>query len=356
MSLSSTPDASFTKTGDEGRPSHDVDTGSKMKRLTRRSFVTGSAAALGVLPGTSMAQSPWPTRQIRILVPYPAGGQTDGIARAFGDYLARQLGKPVIVENKAGAGGVIGVAEAKRAEPDGTTILCTISSSLIQNRLTVKDLPYDPEKDFIYLTLVSGTGGPVVAANKTGATSLPEFIEYARKTGSVNWGSYGVGSTPHVLIETMAKQYGIRFQVIQYRGEAPMWNDVAAQTLDGAAGSYAAAAPVIQAGTGKLIAVTGSRLPPYPDIPTITEQGAVGDFYDTRAFTAFAVPAGTPGEIVTRLSSLLVQAGSDPRVQQMLNNFLLTSPVDLETTARMFRRDTDVMLRILRDLGVKPSE
>ena len=118
---------------------------------------------------------------IRIIVPYPAGGQTDGIARAFGDYLARQVGRPVIIENKAGAGGVIGVTEAKRAEPDGTTILCTISSSLIQNRVTVKDLPYDPERDFIYLTMVSGTGGPVVAAKKTGATDLREFIEYGKK-------------------------------------------------------------------------------------------------------------------------------------------------------------------------------
>lgn len=327
-----------------------------MKKLTRRTFLTGSAALWCGLSGSANAQSSWPARQIRIIVPYPAGGQTDGIARAFGDYLARQVGKPVIVENKAGAGGVIGVTEAKRAEPDGTTILCTISSSLIQNRLTVKDLPYDPEKDLTYLTLVSGTGGPVVAAKKTGATNLREFIEYARKVGSLNWGSYGVGSTPHVLIETLGKQYGIRFQVIQYRGEAPMWNDVAGQTLDGASGSYAAAAPVIQAGSGTLIAVTGSRLPPHPDTPTITEQGAVGDFYDTRAFTTFAVPSGTPREIVERLSSVLVQAGSDSRVQQMLNNFLLSSPTDLQTTARIFKRDSDVMLRILRDLGVKPSE
>lgn len=327
-----------------------------MIKLTRRMFLAGSAAMLCARSETAGAQSSWPARPIRIVVPYPAGGQTDGIARAFGDYLARQVGKPTIVENKAGAGGVIGVSEAKRAEPDGTTILCTISSSLIQNRLTVRDLPYDPEKDFIYLTLVSGTGGPVVAAKKTGATNLREFIEYGKKVGSLNWGSYGVGSTPHVLIETLAKQYGIKFQVIQYRGEAPMWNDVAGQTLDGAAGSYAAAAPVIQAGTGTLIAVTGSRLPPYPDIPTITEQGAVGDFYDTRAFTAFAVPTGTPREIVERLSTILIQAGSDSKVQQMLNNFLLTAPADLETTARTFKRDSDVMLRILRDLGVKPSD
>jgi len=327
-----------------------------MTKLTRRTFVTGAAAALSALPGKTNAQSAWPARQIRILVPYPAGGQTDGIARAFGDYLARQVGKPVIVENKAGAGGVIGVTEAKRSDPDGTTILCTISSSLIQNRVTVKDLPYDPEKDFVYLTMVSGAGGPVVAAKKTGATNLREFIEYAKKIGSINWGSYGVGSTPHVLIETIAKQYGIKFQVIQYRGEAPMWNDIAGQTLDGAAGSYAAAAPVIQAGTGNLIGVVGSRLPPYPDAPTMTEQGAVGDLYDLRAFTTFAVPSATPREIVEKLSSMLIAGGSDARVQQMLTNFILSSPADFETTNRIFKRDSDVMLKILRDLGVKPSE
>ncbi|MEY9106205.1 tripartite-type tricarboxylate transporter receptor subunit TctC [Bradyrhizobium yuanmingense] len=327
-----------------------------MRKLTRRTFVMGSAVALCAPAVRTEAQSAWPSKSIRIIVPYPPGGQTDGIARAFGDFLARQVGKPVIVENKGGAGGVIGVAEAKRADPDGTTILCTISSSLIQNRVTVRDLPYDPENDFTYLTMVIGAGGPVVAAKKTGATNLREFIEYCKKVGSVNWGSYGVGSTPHVLIETIAKQYGIKVQVIQYRGEAPMWNDVAGQTLDGAAGSYAAAAPVIQAGTGNLIGVVGTRLPPHPDTPTMTEQGAVGDFYNLRPFTTFAVPSGTPRDIVDRLSPLLMQAGTDPKVQQMLNNFILSSPADFETTNRIFKRDSDVMLRILGDLGVKPSD
>ncbi|MDO9059176.1 MAG: tripartite tricarboxylate transporter substrate-binding protein, partial [Bradyrhizobium sp.] len=95
---------------------------------------------------------------------------------------------------------------------------------------------------------------------------------------------------------------------------------------------------------------------PYPDTPTMTEQGAVGDFYDLRAVTVFAVPTGTPKEVVDQLAPLLIKAGSDSKVQQMLNNFILRSPADLETTARIFKRDSDVMLRILRDLGVKPAE
>jgi tripartite-type tricarboxylate transporter receptor subunit TctC len=327
-----------------------------MSRLTRRTFMaTGAAAAAVPALHTSASAQAWPSKPIRIVVPYPAGGQTDGIGRVFGDFLTRQLGQPAVVENKAGGGGVIGVTEVKRAPADGYTLLCTISSSLIQNRLTVKDLPYDPENDFIYLSAVSGLGGPVVAAEKTGATTLKEFIDYAKKVDKLNWGSYGVGATPHVLIETMAKQYGLKVEVIQYRGEAPMWADVAAQTLDGASGSYAAAAPVIQSGRGKLIAVTGDRLPPHPDTPTMTEQGAVGGFYDTRAFTAFAVPAGTPADIVKKLSEALVLAGNDPKVKTLLANYLLGQPDTFEKVNVRFKRDSQVMLELLKGLGIKPE-
>ncbi|WP_374991420.1 Bug family tripartite tricarboxylate transporter substrate binding protein [Bradyrhizobium sp. LHD-71] len=273
----------------------------------------------------------------------------------FSDFLTRQLGQPVVVENKGGGGGVIGVTEVKRAPPDGYTILCSISSSLIQNRLTVKDLPYDPEKDFIYLTMVRGIGAPVVAAEKTGASNLKEFVAYAKKADKLNWGSFGVGSTPHMLIETIAKQYGLKVEVIQYRGEAPMWADVAAQTIDGASGSYAVALPVIQSGRGKMIAVTGNRLPPYPDIPTMVEQGAVSPFYDARGFTTFAVPSGTPQEIVKKLSDLLVQAGDDPKVKQLLTNYLLDPPTDFEATNTSFKRDSGVILVLLKDLGIKPE-
>jgi tripartite-type tricarboxylate transporter receptor subunit TctC len=325
-----------------------------MSKLTRRTFMAASAGAMA-LPGlvTSASAQAYPAKPIRIVVPYPAGGQTDGIGRVFGDFLTRQLGQPAVVENKAG--GVIGVTEVKRAPPDGYTILCTISSSLIQNRLTVKDLPYDPEKDFIYLSAVSGLGGPVVAAEKTGATNLKQFLDYAKKVDKLNWGSYGVGATPHVLIETMAKQYGLKVEVIQYRGEAPMWADVAAQTLDGASGSYAAAAPVIQSGKGKLIAVTGDRLPPHPDTPTMMEQGAVGGFYETRAFTAFAVPAGTPDDVVKKLSEALVLAGNDPKVKTLLSNYLLGQPDTFEKINTRFKRDSQVMLTLLKDLGIKPE-
>jgi tripartite-type tricarboxylate transporter receptor subunit TctC len=328
-----------------------------MLKPTRRRLIVAGAGILATpaLSTSPSAQGAFPSKPIRIVVPYPAGGQTDGIARSFGDFLSRKLGQTVVVDNKGGAGGTIGVTEVKRAAPDGYTVLCTISSSLIQNRVTIKDLPYDPERDFTYLTMTTSIGGPVVAAEKTGATDLKQFLEYAKTVDKLNWGAYGPGSTPHVLIETMAKQYGLKAEVVQYRGEAAMFADVAAQALDGASGSPAAAAPVIASGRGNVIAVVGDRLPSYPDVPTMTEQGAVGGSYETRAFAAFAVPAATPKDIVEKLSDTLIEAGTDEKVKQLLANYLIVGPLSFDATNARFKRDTELMLAVLKDIGIKPE-
>jgi len=326
-------------------------------KTTRRRLIAASTSVLAA-PAVftrAWAQGAFPSKPIRIVVPYPAGGQTDGIARSFGDFLSRKLGQSVVVENKGGAGGVIGAVEVKRAAPDGYTIMCTISSSLIQNRVTVKDLPYDPEKDFTYLTMTTSTGGPVVAAEKTGATNLKQFLDYAKKVDKINWGAYGPGSTPHVLIETMAKQYGLKVEVVQYRGEAAMWADVMAQTLDGASGSPAASAAVIASGKGKAIAVVGDRLPSLPDVATMGEQGAVGGFYGTRAFAAFAVPSATPKEIVKKLADTLIEAGTDEKVKALMANYLIKGPLSFDETNARFKNDTEVMLTVLKEIGLKPE-
>jgi len=329
-----------------------------MRNPTRRGLIVAGAgvlAAPSILGSSAWAQSAFPNKPIRIVVPYPAGGQTDGIARSYGDYLGRKLGVSVIVENKGGAGGVIGITEVKRAAPDGYTILCTISSSLIQNRVTVKDLPYDPEKDFTYLTMTTSLGGPVVAAEKTGATNLKQFVEYAKKVDKVNWGAYGPGSTPQMLIETMAKQYGFKVEVVQYRGEAAMWADVTSQQLDGGAGSPAASAGVIASGKGRAIAMMGERLKAWPDVPTMVEQGAVGGFYETRAFAAFAVPAATPADIAKKLSDTLIEAGTDEKVKALMTNYLIIGPLSMEATNARFKRDTEIMLKVMKEIGIKPE-
>lgn len=329
-----------------------------MRTPTRRGLIVAGAGALAapaLFTPSARAQGTFPSKPIRIVVPYPAGGQTDGIARVYGEYLGRKLGTSVVVENKGGAGGTIGVAEVKRAAPDGYTILCTISSSLIQNRVTVKDLPYDPEKDFTYLAMTTSLGGPVVAAEKTGATNLKQFVEYARKVDKLNFGAYGPGSTPQMLIETMARQYGFKVEVVQYRGEAPMFADVAAQQLDGAAGSPAGASPVIASGKGRAIAMMGDRLAAYPGVETMTEQGAVGGFYETRAFAVFAVPAATPNDISRKLSDTLFEAGTDEKVKALMEKYLIVGPLNFEATNKVFQRDTRIMLQVMKEIGIKPE-
>ena len=327
-----------------------------MRTPTRRGLIVTGASALAapaLFTSSSRAQGAFPNKPIRIVVPYPAGGQTDGIARVYGEYLGRKLGTSVVVENKGGAGGTIGVAEVKRAPPDGYTILCTISSSLIQNRVTVKDLPYDPEKDFTYLTMTTSLGGPVVATEKTGATNLKQFLDYAKKVDKLNFGAYGPGSTPQMLIETMARQYGFKVEVVQYRGEAAMFADVAAQQLDGAAGSPAGAAAVIASGKGKAIAMMGDRLPAYPGVETMVEQGAVGGFYETRAFAVFAVPVATPKEVSKKLADTLFEAGTDEKVKALMANYLIVGPLDMEATNKVFQRDTKIMLQVMKEIGIK---
>ncbi len=327
-----------------------------MRNPTRRGLIVAGAgvlAAPSILGSSAWAQGAFPNKPIRIIVPYPAGGQTDGIARVYGEYLGRKLGTSVVVENKGGAGGTIGVAEVKRAPPDGYTVLCTISSSLIQNRVTVKDLPYDPEKDFTYLAMTTSLGGPVVAAEKTGATNLKQFVEYAKKVDKLNFGAYGPGSTPQMLIETMAKQYGFKVEVVQYRGEAAMFADVAAQALDGGAGSPAGAAAVIASGKGKAIAMMGDRLPAFPGVATMTEQGAVGGFYETRAFAVFAVPAATPKDVSKKLADTLFEAGTDEKVKALMANYLIVGPLDMEATNKVFQRDTRIMLQVMKEIGIK---
>ena len=217
----------------------------------------------------------------------------------------------------------------------------------------MKDLPYDPEKDFTYLAMTTSMGGPVVAAEKTGATNLKQFVEYAKKVDKLNFGAYGPGSTPQMLIETMAKQYGFKVEVVQYRGEAAMFADVAAQQLDGGAGSPAGAAAVVASGKGRAIAMMGDRLPAFPGVATMVEQGAVGGFYQTRAFAVFAVPAATPKDIVKKLSDTLFEAGTDEKVKSLMEKYLIVGPLNFEETNKVFKRDTDIMLKVMKEIGIK---
>ncbi len=325
--------------------------------VTRRQLLaTGAAAAaLPVLGQQAQAQTGWPNKPIRIVVPYPVGGQTDLIARAYGEFLSRQLGQPVVVENKAGAGGTVGAVEVKRSAPDGYTLMCTISTTLIANRIMIKNLPYDPDKDFTLISLITGDGLPFVVTEKCGATNLKEFIDYAKKAEKVSVGTYAAGSTPHMIIAELNKQFGTRIEPVHYRGEAPMWADLASQSIDGAMGSYTAALPVLQTGRGKTIAAAGKPIRALPDAKTLTQQGANSKLFDLTGFTGFLTPSGTPDEITRKLSELLVAAGKDEKTQTALSNFAIFPPIGYEAAQKLYKEETPLWLQFMSNLNLTPE-
>lgn len=326
--------------------------------LNRRRLLAAGAtmAAWPILGSQTEAQTSWPNKLIKIIVPYPVGGQTDLIARAYGEYIARQLGQPVIVENRSGAGGIVGATEVKRSAPDGYTLMLSIGSALINNRVLFKELPYDPDKDFVLIAGIINEGGPMVASAKCGATNLQEFIAYAKKNDKINVGTYGAGTIPHMTIIELNKQFGTNIEPVHYRGEAPMWADLASQSIDGAIGSYIAASPVLQAGRGAVIGTVGSSIRALPNAKSLRDQGAISPLFSLGGFAGLlSAPAGLPDEITRRLSDLMVAAGSDEKTQTALSNFAVRKPIGFEETRKIYTEESPKLLKILASLNLTPQ-
>ena len=213
----------------------------------------GSAAALAALPAPAIAQA-WPNKPIKIVVTYPPGGLTDVFARAYGEYVSQKVGQPVIVDNKAGAAGAIGAEIVKGAPPDGYTLMFTNSTTMMQNKVLFKKLPYDPDKDFALVAWFNTGHLPTAVAKDLPVKNVPEFAAWAKER-RVSAATYGAGSYAHVVAESLNRHYGLKMEAVHYRGEALMWQDVASGAVQTASGSYAAMLPFVQSGAVKVIAV-----------------------------------------------------------------------------------------------------
>src|SRR4029450_8394094 len=215
-------------------------------RASRRELLRygSAAAAAAALPAPSLAQA-WPSKPIKIICGYPAGGLTDTFARAYGEAISQKTGQPVHVENKAGASGAIAAEQVKSAPPDGHTLMWTISTTMIMNKVLFKKLPYDPDKDFVLISWMNAGHLPTIVAKNVPAANLKEFVDWA-KGRKVSMGTYGAGSYSHVVVETLNRLYGLTMEAVHYRGEAPMWQDVASGSVQAGSGSYAAASSVLQ--------------------------------------------------------------------------------------------------------------
>ena len=326
-------------------------------RSSRRRFIAAgtAAAAMPFLSRRAPAQAAWPSRQLRMICSYPAGGQTDLLARAFGDFIARQVGQTVVIENKAGASGSIGAAEVARSEPDGHTILCSISTTYVMNRVMMKNPGYDMDKDLTLVSVIPGAGLLLIASPKSGVTTLDEFVAFARRSGKVNFGTYSAGSSPHMTINELNRQYGLKIEPIHYRGEAPMWTGLMDGTLDVAMGSYTAAQSVLQTNNGVVFAVHSKKVDAIPDIKTLPEQGATSKFFTVSGFSGWALPKAVPQPIVDRLSELCVAANSDPKVKEILRTFALEPAIGFKESNALYQSELPTWIESAQALGLDPA-
>ena len=255
-----------------------------------------------IFSGPVLSQDKWPVKPIRWIAPYAAGGFADIRARKLGIDLARNLGQPVVIENRAGAGGVVGTDAVAKAAPDGYTIGMGNLAALAVNVSLMKKLPYDPLKDLQPVVLIERsalilTAGPALPAN-----NLQEVIAYAKANpGKVGFGSSGVGGAHHLSGEMLKLRTGIDIVHIPYKGGAPAAADVMAGHLPMMFEMGYAAVPSIKGGKIRALAVTSSRrLPLLPDVPTMAESGLPG--FESVNWQGIIVPAGTPRAIVDRLN------------------------------------------------------
>jgi tripartite-type tricarboxylate transporter receptor subunit TctC len=325
-------------------------------RPTRRDVLRyGSATALAALPAPAIAQA-WPSKPIRIIVTYPAGGLTDVFARAYGEYVSQKVGQPVVVENKTGAAGAIGAEMVKSSPADGYTLMFTNSTTMIMNKVLFKKLPYDPDKDFALVAWFNTGHLPTIINKDVPAKNVVEFAAWARDR-KVSLATYGAGSYAHVVTETLNRHYGLKMEAVHYRGEALMWQDVASGAVQGASGSYASASAVLQTGAGRPIAVpTMERMRKLPDVPTFYEQGLTEKAFQVRGWVGCAAPVGTPDDVVQKLSDLMVEAGKTERIQKIIDTFGIDEAArDRAYFKKVLDEEGPVWLDVIKSLNIEPQ-
>jgi tripartite-type tricarboxylate transporter receptor subunit TctC len=255
-------------------------------------------AALMIATGASAAD--YPTKPINFVVPFAAGGSNDIVARAIGKGLADAWGQPVLIDNRAGAGGVIGAEAVARAPNDGHTILL-VSSTFTINQAIRKRLPYDTLRDFSAVAFVAQSPLLVTAAPKLPASSMKELIELAR-TKPVTYASSGLGSINQIAAELIAAAAGIKLMHVPYRGGAPAINDLIGDHVDLYVSSLPQVLEIVRSGKAKALAVTSSRrTQSLPDVPTLAEAGLSG--VDVGSWWGIVAPAGTPQPVIIALNT-----------------------------------------------------
>lgn len=284
-----------------------------MNRITKGALaaVLALGAGVGAAP-CAVAQGAWPDRPIRMVVPFPPGGGTDIFARIVSAHLQTALGQPVAVENRSGGSGVIGTDAVARAAPDGYTLSMTASGPMTILPQMMANPPYHPVRSFAHVALPYVTPLFMVVPPASRARSVQDFVAWARQNrGRVNYCSIGVASPSHLSAEIFLRAFNVEMEHIPHRGSAPALTDTIAGNCHVLFDSSSSSAPHIrQSALRALGASSARRLPSFPDVSTIAEQGAPG--YETSTWSAIIAPAGTPAPIVERLNAEIRRLAATP--------------------------------------------
>ena len=316
--------------------------------------------ACSLFTGVACAQLAWaqgyPSKPVRIIVSYPAGGANDIVARSVGQKMNELMGASIVIDNRSGAGGTIGADIAAKAPADGYTLLMAAGAHALAPSLYVK-LPYDIAKDFAPISLAAKSTYLLVTHPSVPARSVKELIALARsKAGGLNYASSGIGAPPHLageMFNTLAK---VKMTHVAYKGDTPAIADLLGGHVDLAFIAVSATAPYIKAGKLRALAVTSShRTPVMPDLPTIAEAGGLKEF-DISTWWGLLAPAGTPPDTVARLSAIMAKIAALPDIKSRFSELGLeaaaSTPEDFGT---FIRSEIQKFAKLAKLAGVKPE-
>jgi tripartite-type tricarboxylate transporter receptor subunit TctC len=312
-------------------------------------------AGLWLLASPAQAQSSYPSRPVRIVVPSPPAGGTDIIARVLAQHFSTAFGQQFFVENRPGAGNMIGIESVARAAPDGYTLLF-VPSTLALNSVMYKKVSYDPVRDFTPITLAAAANNVLVVNPSVPAKTLVELIALAKqKPGQLTYGTPGIGTSPHMCTELLKSMAGIDLQHIPYRGTAPAMTDVISGQISAMFANALTAKPQIDSGAVRALGVSGrKRSTAMPNIAPIAESG-VPD-YEATQWYGLVAPAGTPADVIARLHAEVTRALKAP---EMIEKLAFDGAEPVGTTPSEFaahiKSELEKWTKVARDAKIEPQ-
>jgi len=323
-----------------------------MLQSARNALVAGVAGLL-FIAGANAAE--YPERVVRLAVEFPAGGATDSMARRIASKLSERLGQQFVVENRAGAGGIIAHEYVAKAAPDGYTLLLP-STAITINASLHKKLSYDAQESFVPISLLADWGALLVLHPSIPANTLPEFVRLVKANpGKLSYSSAGTGTWPHLAMEMLNGRSGMKILHVPYKGAVPALQDTIAGFVAAKIDSYITSMPQMKAGKLKAIGVTtAARMPQAPNVPTIAEQGYPG--FDTAIWLGLVAPKGTPRDVVAKLEQNVMAIMKEKDLAQRLHddgyNVRGTNAAEL---AALMKKEIPQWRQVSREVGITPN-